>query len=283
MDSPTRLFQLSGPNNGLATAVAIDVLANQLVDWFDGDVFYVVALSGGVDSAVVARAASLSTAKVAAATASSPSVAGREREDVEALLPLLAIEHRWIETRELASADYQRNDLRRCYHCKSHLFAAVVEHYPTAQIVTGTNADDLGDYRPGLTAAAERQVLAPLAELGIGKGLVRQLAHHWNLPVADKPASPCLASRIAYGVSVSEARLSMIEQAEDYLRRQWGLVEFRVRLHADELARIEAPLESLAQFVDHERRAELVSAFQSLGFRFVTLDLMGFRSGSLNS
>ena len=287
MTSSPRLFQLSPVANRashpLQAEVANEQLALQLVYWFAAVVEYVVALRGGGDSAGVARAATLSAGKVGAATAVSASVAGREREDVEALLPLLGIEHRWLDPGEMASTDYLRNDSKRCYHCKSHLFAALREHFPVAQIVTGTNADDLGDYRPGLVAAEEAKVQAPLAALGIGKSQVRQLARHWGLPVADKPASPCLASRIAYGVPVSEARLQKIEAAEDYLRRHWGLVEFRVRLHADELARIEAPLDALVQFIDPGRRQELVHALEKMGFRYVTLDLMGFRTGSLNA
>jgi pyridinium-3,5-biscarboxylic acid mononucleotide sulfurtransferase len=281
--------EMGAPGSGLGDQLAphspaeIQELAERLVGWFAQDGVYVVALSGGVDSAVVAKAASLSRASVMAATARSPSVAGREREDVESLLRLLPIEHRWLETQEITSPEYQRNDVRRCYHCKSHLFAAIGRHAVGAQIVTGTNADDLGDYRPGLAAAEESQVRAPLAELGIGKARVRQLAHHWRLPVADKPASPCLASRIAYGVAVSESRLRMIEQAEEYLRAEFGLTEFRVRLHADELARIEVPLDSLVQFVDNERRERLLACLQAMGFRYVTLDLLGFRSGSLNA
>ena len=147
--------------------------------------------------------------------------------------------------------------------------------------MTGTNADDLHDYRPGLVAAAEYQVRAPLTELGFGKSIVRGLAQFWNLPIADKPASPCLASRIAYGVEVTSERLAMIEQAEQWLRSH-GLIEFRVRLHAGELARIEVPVEAISRLASDPLRVALLAQLKSLGFRFVTLDISGFASGSLN-
>ncbi len=263
--------------------MSIAAVAENLVSWFSSPECYAIALSGGVDSAVVAAAASRSSAHhVLAVTARSPSVAAREREDVEAFLKLVPIEHHWLDTTETQSDDYQRNDHRRCYYCKSHLFAAIRERFPQSQIVTGTNADDLGDYRPGLVAAVESGVRAPLAELGIDKSQVRQLAQHWGLPLADKPASPCLASRIAYGVPATEQRLAMIEQAEAFLRVELGLVEFRVRLHAGELARIEVSPDALVQFVDPSVRSRITERLQQIGFRFVTLDLAGFRSGSLN-
>lgn len=271
----------SSHGTGLQHPPEVAHCAEQLVAWFGLDRQYAVAFSGGVDSAVVAQAALLSGARVLAVTARSPSVAGQERMDVERVLQAVPLPHYWLDTTETQSAEYQRNDQRRCYYCKTHLFAAIGQRFPDAQIVTGTNADDLSDYRPGLVAAAESHVRAPLAELGIGKALVRQLAHYWQLPIADKPASPCLASRIAHGVSVTEQRLRMIERAEAFLR-DWGLREFRVRLHAEELARIEVPLEWLVLLTDAEHRGQLTEHFRALGFRFVTLDLQGFRSGSLN-
>ena len=193
----------------------------------------------------------------------------------------IELPHVTVATGETHDRDYQLNDARRCYHCKTHLFEALKREYPGATIVTGTNADDLQDYRPGLEAAAEHQVRAPLAELGFGKSIVRQLAQFWNLPIADKPASPCLASRIAYGVEVTSNRLAMIEQAEQWLRGH-GMVEFRVRLHAGELARIEVPIEAISRLASDPLRVELLAQLKSLGFRFVTLDISGFTSGSLN-
>lgn len=267
----------------LINSSSIAQQAAELVAWFRASAErYVVALSGGVDSAVVAKAASLVTqVQVILATGESPSLARQELRDASAMAARIELPHVTIETGETHDRDYQLNDARRCYHCKTHLFEALKREYPGATIVTGTNADDLQDYRPGLEAAAEHQVRAPLAELGFGKSIVRQLAQFWNLPIADKPASPCLASRIAYGVEVTSNRLAMIEQAEQWLRGH-GMVEFRVRLHAGELARIEVPVEAISRLASDPLRVELLAQLKSLGFRFVTLDISGFTSGSLN-
>lgn len=267
----------------LINSSSIAEQAAELVAWFRASAErYVVALSGGVDSAVVAKAASLVTqVQVVLATGESPSLARQELRDASAMAARIELPHVTIATGETHDRDYQLNDSRRCYHCKTHLFEALKREYPGATIVTGTNADDLQDYRPGLEAAAEHQVRAPLAELGFGKSIVRQLAQFWNLPIADKPASPCLASRIAYGVEVTSNRLAMIEQAEQWLRGH-GMVEFRVRLHAGELARIEVPVEAISRLATDPLRVELLAQLKSLGFRFVTLDISGFTSGSLN-
>ncbi len=252
-----------------------------LVDHRLPDRPYVVALSGGVDSAVVAQAAALSGCPAIAVTALSDSVAAVERSDASELAASLGIEHHWVEPHELSDPAYQQNDVRRCYFCKSRLYAAVSTSFPQHQILSGTNRDDLGDYRPGLEAAAEANVQAPLAELAIGKAQVRQLAHYWHLNVADKPASPCLASRIAYGVAVTSERLQRVERAEQVLRDLgWG--EFRVRLHADEVARLEVPAASIERLASVDTRTQVVRELKQLGFRYVTLDLEGFRSGSLN-
>lgn len=242
---------------------------------------FAVALSGGVDSAVVLQAAKLSRRTVVAVTAHSASVADVERADASAIARLVDVEHRILSTDELSDASYARNDAQRCFYCKNHLFERIRDVYPTSVIVTGTNADDLGDYRPGLRAAASHQVFSPLADLGFGKQDVRQLAVHWNLPIHDKPASPCLSSRLAYGVPVTPERLARVEQAERWLRAQ-GLVEFRVRLHEGELARIEVPIEELPKLAESGFRDLVNNRFMQLGFRFVTLDLGGFQSGSLN-
>ena len=257
--------------------------AAKLVTWFrETAEHFVVALSGGVDSAVVAKAASLATdVHVVLATGESPSLARQELRDATAVAARIELPHVTIETGETSDREYQLNDARRCYHCKTHLFEALKRQYPGATIVTGTNADDLHDYRPGLEAAAEHQVRSPLAELGFGKSTVRGLAQFWELSIAEKPASPCLASRIAYGVEVTSERLAMVEQAEQWLREH-GLSEFRVRLHGGELARIEIAVESISRFSTDPLRRELLAHFKSLGFRFVTLDLAGFASGSLN-
>jgi uncharacterized protein len=149
-------------------------------------------------------------------------------------------------------------------------------------IVNGANADDLGDHRPGMKAAVDHQVRSPLIELNMNKQSVRSLARFWNLTVADKPAAPCLASRVAYGVEVTEERVGRIEQAEAVVREIMGLNELRVRCEANELARIEVPLSALPRLADESIRAAIVARFRQIGFRAITLDLEGFRSGNLN-
>ena len=186
--------------------VSTDSLASRLVAWFDPQQFYTVAFSGGVDSAVVAAAANRSGASTIAVTARSPSVRLQDIDDALRVAKEQGLDHQWIDTSELQSADYQRNDPRRCFYCKSNLFASIRVRFPDRIIVSGTNQDDLGDYRPGLEAARQSAVRAPLAELEMDKQSVRQLARYWQIAVADKPASPCLASRIAYGVAVFEKK-----------------------------------------------------------------------------
>ena len=235
---------------------------------------------------MVAKAAQLALGEQAiAVTAHSPSLAEGELDQARELARLIGIRHEVIETNEFANPDYVRNAPDRCYHCKSELYTrldGLAEQFGVAVAVNGANADDLQDYRPGMRAAGEHQVLSPLAECGITKAEVRLLAAEWGLPVWDKPATPCLSSRIAYGEAVTPERLKMIDRAEQYLRRL-GLRTVRVRYHQGDLARLEVPLEAAAQLCEPETRAALVAELKQLGFKFVTLDLEGFRSGSLNT
>jgi uncharacterized protein len=244
-----------------------------------------VAFSGGVDSAVVAKAAQLALGDNAVAvTGSSASVAAGELENASALARLIGIRHEVVATGEMASDDYTRNAPDRCYHCKTELYSQlgrIRESLGAAVVVSGANADDLGDYRPGLTAAAEHGVRHPLAECGFTKADVRALAAHWQLPVWDKPASPCLSSRIAYGEEVTPERLAMIDRGEQYLR-SLGLAEVRVRFHHGDVARLEVPSAAIERLCRPEVRSPLVEQFRVLGFKFITIDLEGFRSGSLN-
>jgi uncharacterized protein len=244
-----------------------------------------VAFSGGIDSTVVAKAARLALGdRAVAVTADSPSVARSELEDTRRLAALIGIRHEVIRTEEFDNPDYQRNDGSRCYYCKSELYDQILERLPAlgvAVICSGANLDDLGDYRPGLTAAAERYVRHPLQEAGFTKADVRSLAKAWDLPTWDKPASPCLSSRLAPGLTVTAERTGRIESAEAYLK-QLGLRDCRVRLHEGELARIEVPVADVARLALAEVRGDLARRFRELGFKFVTLDLEGFRSGSLN-
>ncbi|MEZ6136313.1 MAG: ATP-dependent sacrificial sulfur transferase LarE [Pirellulaceae bacterium] len=281
MAIPPTIPPLQAQHASTTVSLSAEQLACQLVSWFLSDRSYAIALSGGVDSAVVAQAAALASVPAIAITARSPSVAQRELNDAQLVIAQTGLEHVIIDTREVQDHNYQRNDARRCYFCKSQLFSAIQQRFPLHTIVTGTNLDDLSDYRPGLQAASESSVRSPLAELSITKQQVRVLAEHWQLPLADKPASPCLASRIAHGVPVTAERLAMVENAEEFLRKQ-GLIEFRVRLHAEDLARIEVSQDALLQLASPETRQQLTQELHALGFRYITLDLDGFRSGSLN-
>jgi uncharacterized protein len=244
-----------------------------------------VAFSGGIDSTVVAKAAFLALGdRAVAVTADSPSVARSELEDARRLAALIGIRHEVIQTAEFDNPNYQRNDGSRCYHCKSELYDQILARRPAVGvgvICSGANLDDLGDYRPGLTAAAERHVRHPLQEAGFTKADVRALARAWDLPTWDKPASPCLSSRLAPGLAVTTERTARVEAAEAYLKTL-GLRDCRVRLHEGELARIEVPVVEVSRLAAPAVRDGLARRFRELGFKFVTLDLEGFRSGSLN-
>jgi len=245
-----------------------------------------VAFSGGVDSAVVAKAAQVALAQRAVAvTAVSASLASGELEAARRIARQIGIEHRVIETTEFGQAGYVRNEPDRCYFCKTELYSQLERLAEAAQgevLLNGANLDDRGDHRPGMQAAREHQVYSPLLECGLNKNDVRGLAAAWGLEVWDKPASPCLSSRIAYGEEVTPERVAMIDGAEVYLK-SLGLAELRVRYHKGDLARIEVPASALMKLANETTRAALVARFRELGFKFVTLDLEGFRSGSLNT
>jgi uncharacterized protein len=229
-----------------------------------------VAFSGGVDSAVVAKAAVEAFGdKAVAVTAVSHSLAASELEIARSEATLIGIRHVELETNEFERPLYR-------------ITASKLSELDVSGIINGANTDDLGDHRPGMTAAEQHHVRSPLIELGINKSQVRQLARFWNLSVAEKPASPCLSSRIAYGVEVTEERVRRVELAEAFIRERTGLTELRVRCEADELARIELPVESLSQLASGELRRAVATRLKELGFRRVTLDMDGFRSGSLN-
>jgi pyridinium-3,5-biscarboxylic acid mononucleotide sulfurtransferase len=275
---------------GLSTWIETDPVRNAqrlaLVDTLRGYGRVAVAFSGGIDSTVVAQAAyeGLGDAAIAV-TAVSESLASGELEEAQALAKQIGIRHRVVHTREFSDPNYTRNDARRCYFCKDELYGqltALQEELEVNVIASGANADDMGEYRPGLQAASEHGVRHPLQECGLTKADVRGLAKAWGLPTWDKPATPCLSSRIAYGEAATPERVRMIDQAEQWLRRH-GFHVLRVRYHKGDLARVEVPLNDLPRLVELEIRGELVSVFRTLGFKFVTLDLEGFRSGSLNS
>ena len=265
--------------------MTIDQKRDQLLTTLRDMESVAVAFSGGVDSAVVAQAAYLALGdKAIAVTAHSPSVAQQERDDAARIAQQIGIRHLIIKTDEFNNPAYLQNDGSRCYHCKTELYEQILAQAPLLHVkyvVSGANLDDQGDYRPGLKAASEHGARHPLQEASCTKADVREMAKGWNLPIWDKPASPCLSSRLVPGLAVTTERTHRIEKAEAYLR-SLGLVEFRVRLHEGELARIEVSPDAIAWLSDADRRAELTDHMLQLGFRFVTLDLVGFRSGSMN-
>ena len=245
-----------------------------------------VAYSGGVDSTVVAMAAHLALGdETVAVTAVSDSLAAGELEEAAALAGKIGIRHRIIRTEEFADPNYLRNQADRCYFCKSELYgrlSGLLGELGVDVIASGANLDDAGDHRPGMRAAGENGVRHPLQECGLTKDDVRALAKAWDLPTWDKPATPCLSSRIAYGEAVSPERVRMIDQAEQWLRAR-GMRTVRVRYHKGDMARVEVPLDELPGLVAPGTREELVKTFRDLGFKYVALDLEGFRSGSLNA
>ncbi|GAA4424264.1 ATP-dependent sacrificial sulfur transferase LarE [Bremerella cremea] len=259
--------------------------SERLVAWFRDLDTCLVAFSGGVDSSVVAKAAVLALGENAfAVTAKSPSVAARDLQIANEVAAAIGIRHEVIETSELSRPGYVANAPDRCFHCKSELYDHLTEirsQFATEAIVNGANLDDRGDHRPGMIAASNAGVRSPLLECEIDKATLRGIARLWNIPVWDRPASPCLASRIAYGVEVTPERLKMVEEGEAYLRGL-GLNDMRVRYHEGDLARLEVPVESISQLAEPNVREPLEKAFREIGFKFVALDLGGIKSGSLN-
>ncbi len=244
-----------------------------------------VAFSGGVDSTFVLKvvADTLGRDNVLAVTGASDSIAATEMEDARRLAATIGAEHVILDTHEFDDAHYLSNPTNRCYYCKTELYSRMAELLaPRGRfaIVNGTNADDLGDYRPGLIAANEHDVRAPCAEVGLTKSEIRILSAEMGLPTADKPAAPCLSSRVQYGEAITPEKLRMIERAEALLRTL-GVRECRVR-HHDKLARIEVPVEEIARLASPDVRTRIDAAFHEIGYHYVTLDLRGFRSGSMN-
>ncbi len=246
-----------------------------------------VAYSGGVDSAVVAKAAQVALGEsTVAVTAVSDSLAAGELEEAQALARQIGIAHRVIRTEEFADPNYLRNNPDRCYFCKSELYgrlSGMLGVLNVDVIASGANLDDAGDHRPGMRAAGENGVRHPLQETGLTKNDVRALAKAWGLPTWDKPATPCLSSRIAYGEAVTPERVKMVDEAEQWLRQALNLRVLRVRYHKGDMARVEVPLDDLPRLVEPTLRAQMTEAFRALGFKYVALDLEGFRSGSLNA
>ncbi|QDV73571.1 ATP-dependent sacrificial sulfur transferase LarE [Botrimarina mediterranea] len=245
-----------------------------------------VAFSAGVDSTVVAKAAQLALSEKAIAVIGvGAALPAGELDEARAIAAQIGIRLVERATLEIENADYQANAPDRCFHCKTELYTHVrqaADELSLATILNGANADDTGDHRPGMRAAEDYAVRSPLLECGFGKQEVRDLAKYWGLPVWDKPAAPCLASRIAYGQQVTPERLAMVDAAERRLR-DLGLRELRVRYHEGDLARLEVPADAIPLLASDEVRKSLVHDLRKLGFKRVTLDLAGFESGNLNT
>ena len=244
----------------------------------------IVAYSGGVDSAFLAVTANQVLGQQAmAVTAKSPSLAPSELEGAVELAQRFGLNHRIIETKEVERADYLANNPNRCFFCKDELYthlAALATSENVAWVANGTNADDLGDFRPGLEAAKQYGVRSPLVEAGLVKEEIRRFSKEMDLPVWDKPAQACLSSRIPYGTPVSVEALTRIAQAEEFLRGL-GLKQLRVRHHGA-VARIEVPPEDFISLLEGDTREQISKRFKAIGYSYVTLDLDGFRSGSMN-
>lgn len=277
---PSNPAVVSGPQSGIAG------IAEQLVARIRSLESVAVAYSGGVDSAVVARASVLALGhKAVAVTAVSPSLAISERRSAAEQARSLGIRHVEIATNEFESVQYRANTGDRCFFCKDTLYRLTgtqLKELGVRQLVNGTNTDDLGDHRPGLRAAVDHGVQSPLVDVGCDKSLVRELARYWGLAVAEKPAAPCLSSRIAYGIEVTEERVRRIDRAEAFVRRFVPDGNLRVRCEANELARIEVDSVWIATLVEEGCRSAILAEFRKIGFRSVTVDLTGFQSGNLN-
>lgn len=244
----------------------------------------IIAFSAGVDSTFIARiAAEELGVRALAVTATSPSFPERELQEARELAASLGLNHRVIRSNELANPNYANNPASRCYHCKTELYGLLREIADAEgfrHIVDGTNADDMNDFRPGRKAAQEKCVESPLQELGFSKEDIREASRKLGLKTADKPAFSCLASRFPYGEAITAQSLKSVENAENGLR-EMGFTNLRVRVHGD-VARIEVPAADIARLASDELRDRVLQLLKSCGYRYVTLDLQGYRRGSLN-
>src|SRR6185503_13360034 len=244
----------------------------------------IVAYSGGVDSSYVAYVANEELgSRAVCITGQSASLPAYQRAEIDRVVEKFGFQHELIDTEELENPAYRANDANRCFFCKDELYSkleSVARGRGIKSIVDGSTMDDLGDFRPGRQAAAQHAVRSPLIEVGLSKSEVRELSRKATLPTWDKPASPCLSSRIAYGTTVTIERLSKVDRGEEILR-ELGFREFRVR-HHDQLVRLEIAQAEMDRALRKDLLDDLAKRFRELGFKYVTLDLEGFRSGSMN-
>lgn len=244
----------------------------------------VVAFSGGVDSTFLVKVAyDVLGDKVLAVTATSPTYPLHEFEEAKALAANIGCPYKILESNELEIEGFSENTPRRCYFCKSELFGilkAEAEKLGIAEVADGSNCDDLGDYRPGKEAAKELGIRSPLIEAGMTKDDIRELSRALELPTWDKPSFACLSSRFPYGISITSGRVEQVGICEDFLRKN-GIRQFRVRYH-ENVARIEVAPEELEKLIKEPFRSRLVAVFKGSGFQYVSLDLEGYRTGSMN-
>ena len=273
-----KIAQIAGVSDAEAKLRALEARLGELKN-------VLVAYSGGVDSAFLAGTAHrVLDASMLAVLADSPSLARRDMEQARAFAHLIGMPLEIVATEELDRPEYARNDANRCFHCKDELFLVMEKLGASrgfAYIAYGMNADDTRDYRPGQRAAEQHAVLAPLADVGLTKLEVRALAKAAGYPVWDRPAAPCLSSRVEYGRTVTREVLEQVERGEESLR-QLGFRELRVRHHG-ELARVEIARAELPRALTMEMMDAIATALQQAGFKYVTVDCKGFRSGSMNA
>ncbi len=258
---------------------------NDLVSWFSDKDRVIVALSGGVDSAVVAYAAKKALdGNAIAVTADYKTLSDEELESARKIAVEIGIKHQVIEYSELDNEDFVKNDEHRCFHCRNELaehLLEVAEREKARLIVDGTTADDLDDFRPGIQALKQHGIKSPLVELSITKNEVREIASMLSLSIFDKPSNACLASRIPHGTEVTADKLRRIEQAEIIVKKLFHVKQVRVRDH-DEIARIEVGRDERSLLFDQVKLDKLDSELKKLGFRFVAIEASGYKSGNLN-
>jgi len=280
----SRMTSLVQIRRGEASAEHADEKERQLFSQLASLPSVIVALSGGIDSAYLAWAAYQALGERALSiTALSASYSTFDRQQVELFLETAGVRHEFVETHELENPAYRVNDSNRCYYCKDELFnvlAGVASRHGIDAVAYGVNADDTSDFRPGQRAAAEHRVLTPLLDGQLHKAEIRFLAQRAGLPMWDRPASACLSSRLPYGTEVTPERLGLVERGEAALR-ELGFRQFRVRLH-DKLARVEVSPEELPRALSADIATAIAKALKAAGFTYVTLDLEGYRQGSLN-